>query len=343
MGAKKSWRTALLLSLLSTAAMSQVRPEVNLSLIVPDVREEAKPATTISGQLSLAHAKQRAGDYKAARDILLQALSSAPTSTALLDALGSVAQDSGNYLEAERFYLEALDDAERTNGDPERIAILNNLGTLYLDTDQYSKGERIRQKLESLDFGALEHHPTEAAAFLDVIASLEHARKRNDEARRYYARSLVLLRMAEGSVSVDAALVEANLAFLLLDDQRYQSATARFRQAIHEIEVASSPQNPALIRPLINLARADNLGGHADQAEPAARRAVELSLKTFGEGHPATAAAMLEHASSLRRLRRKEEARDLEKRARTWLKGNADRNLAGYTVSLRDLAGAGIR
>jgi hypothetical protein len=47
-----------------------------------------------------------------------------------------------------------------------------------------------------------------------------------------------------------------------------------------------------------------------------ARRAVELSIEIFGEGHPVTRTAMLEQTTALRRLRRKGLARELEKCAK---------------------------
>jgi len=79
------------------------------------------------------------------------------------------------------------------------------------------------------------------------------------------------------------------------------------------------------------------MSGHPNEAEPVARRAVELSVKVLGERHPVTATAMLEQATALRRLRRKGPARDLEKRAAACLRNSSTRNLTGYTVSLRDL------
>src|SRR5262249_12491835 len=95
----------------------------------------------VSEQIVSARSKQHAGDYHAARDILLQTLSEAPDSASLLDALGSVEQDLGEYFEAERSYLRALSLSAATSGDPERVAILQNLATLYIETHQYPKGE----------------------------------------------------------------------------------------------------------------------------------------------------------------------------------------------------------
>ncbi|HEY7304752.1 MAG TPA: tetratricopeptide repeat protein [Bryobacteraceae bacterium] len=302
-------------------------------------RHESQEAEAVSEQqLLAARSKQHAGEYNAARDLLLQALPNAPNSAALLDALGSVQQDLGEYLEAERSYLHALSASAQSEGDPERVAILHNLGTLYLDTGQHSKGERVREQLKKLRPQTLHDHPAETAALLNVIACLEHARNRDDEAERYYSESLRFFHQAHGPVSVDAALVKANLGFLRFEDRRYESAAGLFRQAIREIEVASGPENPALIRLLVNLARCENMSGHMNDAEPAARRAVRLSVKIFGEGHLVTATAMLEQATTLHQLGHKKMARDLEKRAKAWLRDNPTRNPAGYTVSVRDLA-----
>jgi tetratricopeptide (TPR) repeat protein len=303
-------------------------------------RNESHQAVTAPGQLLAARNKQRAGEYSAARDILLGALSKASNSASLLNQLGSVRQDLGEYLEAERSYLQALSASAQTEGDPERLVILNNLGTLYFETGQYAKGDGVREQLEKLAAGNLEGHPAAAAKLLNVIASLEHARSRDDEAETHYARSLQLFQKANGTVTVDAALVKNNLGSLRLEAGRYESACDLFQQAIREIGIASGPEGPELIQPLVNLARCKNLSGYSNQAEPVARRAVELSMKVFGEAYPVTAGAMLEHAAALRRLRCKGPARDLEKRARTSLRNSSMKNLGAYTVSLRDLADA---
>jgi tetratricopeptide (TPR) repeat protein len=256
------------------------------------------PQDRIAMQLFSARVKQAAGEYSAARGVLIRAVSEAPESAPLLNALGSVEQDLGEYFEAEDAYLHALDASARTVGDSERLSILNNLGTLYLDTDQCTKAERVLEQLRQLRPGALESHPSEAATLLDVIGSLEHARNRDSEAERYYARSLQLFHQTQGAVSAGAAAVESNLGFLRLELGQYESAKDLFRQSIHDFEVALGPDGPALIRPLVNLARCENMSGHPNEAEPLARRAVELSRKVFGEAHQITATAQLEQASA---------------------------------------------
>lgn len=310
-------------------------------LVGTQQQNEINQADNVAGPLLLARNLQRSGQYNAARNILLDALSKAPNSASLLVQLGSVYQDVGEYLEAERSYLRALNTSWQTEGDPERFVILNNLGTLYVETGQYAKGNGVREQLEHLTPGVLNGHPAAVARLLSVVGSLEQARNRNDLAESYYTRSLQLFQKAKGPVSLDAALVKNDLGGLRLEAGQYESASEFFRQAIRAIETASGRNDPALVHPLLNLARCENMSGHPDEAEPVARRAAELSVKIFGEEHRVTATAILEKASALRRLGRKKPARDLEKRAKAALRNNSTENLAGYTVSLRDLTSAG--
>jgi Tfp pilus assembly protein PilF len=285
-----------------------------------------------------ARCQQHAGNNSTARKILVEALSKAPESPVLLDALASVLQDREEYLGAEETYLHALAASARIAGDSVRIVILNNLGTLYLDTDQYSKGNWVRTELEKVPSGALDNHPAEAALLLNVVASLEHAGNRDDNAVRYYGQAFALLRKAHGPVSAEAAAVENNLGFVQFESGRYQAAKELFRCSIHEIESALGSNDGALVQPLVNLARCENLSGNSDKAEVLARRAVGIASKIFGEQHRITAVAMLEQAKALRKLRQKREARSLEKQANTFLRNVSVASLSRYTVRLPQLA-----
>jgi tetratricopeptide (TPR) repeat protein len=285
-----------------------------------------------------ARSKQAAGEYPAARAILIEALSREPRSPALLDALGSVEQDLAQYREAERLYLRALDAPTRTAENPERIAVLHNLGTLYLDTGNYAGGQRIREQLETLRLDPIAgDHPQQAALLLNLLASLNHERNRDDEAERDYAQALQLLRKPTTAASGDIAIVENNLGFLHLEAKRYDSAADFFRKSISDLEATASPDCAALIPPLVNLARCENSLGHFKEAEIQARRAVQICRKIFGQQHPSTARAMLEQSAALRRLGYKALARELERDAKTTLQSSPEGNWARHSVNFAQL------
>jgi Tfp pilus assembly protein PilF len=77
------------------------------------IEEPGGAAALLRGAL----AKQSAGDYATAHTMLTNALLAAPKSGRLLSALGSVQQDLGEYLEAERSYIRALEIFAQSGND----------------------------------------------------------------------------------------------------------------------------------------------------------------------------------------------------------------------------------
>jgi tetratricopeptide (TPR) repeat protein len=93
-----------------------------LPIAVTHALYAADQSDAVSEQLLLARLKQHSGEYRAARDILSTALSETPNCVSLLNQLGSVEQDLGEYFEAERSYLRALSLSTATSGDRERMS-----------------------------------------------------------------------------------------------------------------------------------------------------------------------------------------------------------------------------
>ncbi len=301
---------------------------------------ETIEADSIRTQLLIARAKQAKGEYSAARAILLQALDKAPDSASLVNALGSVEQDLGQYMEAERTYFRALSLSARIKGDPEHLLLLNNLATLIWKPTAI---ERQSRQLESLSVDAFASEPGRRGRLMNLIGLLKRAQNKKEEAERYYSLSLDRFREIEGYPSLDAASAQANLGSLRLEGRQYKAAADLLKAAIGEIEAAAGPDNPALIRLLIMLARCEEPGGNAREAELTARRAMELSTKILPAGHPLAAAAMLEQATAFRRLREKAKARDVEKLAQAWLRQNSSAKLSTYTVDVRALSRDSVR
>ena len=303
-------------------------------------RAEISSPESVQQVLLRASECRSAADYRAARTILTQALAIRPEAPELLNALGSVEQDLGNYLEAERLYLRALSGSRRVEGESARlvISILNNFATLYVGTHQYAKCQRIRRELDEFRPETFARHPAELAGILNILASLEYERHRYDEAERIYLQSLELWRQAGAAGRLGAAAVENNLGMLRLEAGLFDLAVDLFRQAIVDSENAAGPEHRSLIHPLIHLAESEYGRGRPSEAEPAARRAVELSTRIFGTEHPATAAAMQEHARVLRKLHRNAQARTLEKQANAVLRKSAKDNRSDYTVDVKSMS-----
>ena len=221
------------------------------------------------------------------------------------------------------------------------MAILNNLATLFLESRQYPKIQRLSAEIEQSSRDISGAEPTEAAPLLNVLAGMQHMRHQYAEAERSYLRSIELWERAEGPHTANAGVVRSNLGVLYFDCGRLERADAVFNQAITDIENTVGREHPLLIHGLVNLAAFRYRMKRPEEAEPLARRAADLGAKFLGADHPDTAEAMLLEARTLRQLRRKQEAKALERRATSALRKSAAVNLTGYTVDQRTLSKSG--
>jgi hypothetical protein len=87
-----------------------------------------------------------------------------------------------------------------------------------------------------------------------------------------------------------------------------------YPEALHVIESQAGASHPLTVRMMINLSVIERRLGNMNEAERLAARAVQNGLSTPA-GHRLAAEAMTEQAHALRRLKRKREARSLEKSA----------------------------
>jgi Flp pilus assembly protein TadD len=85
------------------------------------------------------------------------------------------------------------------------------------------------------------------------------------------------------------------------------------------------------------------LMGNPEEAEPYLKRALTIEQDALGGDHPAVAGIMLNYAAVLRQMRRKGEAKEMEKRAKAILARNQSPNYMGYTVNLSDLQAKNAR
>ena len=125
--------------------------------------------------LLTARRQQSAGRFVAAHAVLKRALSIAPESPALLDALGSVEQDMGEHRHVEQTYLRALNFARRIAGRARVAALLDNLATLYTEAGEYSKTERILAELRNLSLDVNRNPAVMAPAERDRVGAIRAA------------------------------------------------------------------------------------------------------------------------------------------------------------------------
>ncbi|WP_376694572.1 tetratricopeptide repeat protein [Wenzhouxiangella sp. EGI_FJ10409] len=232
---------------------------------------------------------ERAGRLAAeAVDLLESDPDSAPLARAeawslRADTLGS----QGRYQEAESAHRRALalvDDEP----PPTRARFMNGLGlTLY----SLGRLDEARDLLErALDIRR-EHQPesAELAESYNNLALLNATMDRNEVAREYYDRAIVLRRRVLGEDHPTTSFSLTNLASLLVQTGRPSEALPAFREALAIRRNAFGPQHPAVASVLYQLGWAHaNLDQH-DRARDYYQRALAIRQDAMGEHHPSVA------------------------------------------------------
>ena len=193
----------------------------------------------------------------------------------------------GRYQEAESAHRRAL--ALVGNEPPAvRARFMNGLGLAL-----YSLGrlDESRDLLEQAFDIRREYQPdsAELAESYNNLALLNATLDRNDRAREYYDRAIVLRRRVLGEDHPTTSFSLTNLASLLVQTGRPAEALPAFREALAIRKNAFGPDHPAVASVLYQMGWAHaNLEQHR-QARDYYERALAIRQDAMGERHPSVA------------------------------------------------------
>ena len=230
---------------------------------------------------------------------------------ASLHGLGTVHVAAGEWADAERLYRRSLELRQELHGETraDTAESLNDLAeVLFYQRDLAAAEElfgqalRIRRRLLGDD------HPLVAETLhnLAAVATLEG---RPAEAEARYKEVLELRRRLFDGPHRDVVRTLYNVAVALDHQGRGEPAEVALRDALEMAEALDDPLE--IGRGLRALSRLLADHGRAAEAEPLARRGLELELATLGELHPSVARSRYALARVLAGLERPREAIDV--------------------------------
>lgn len=237
--------------------------------------------------------------------------------TAMVDnGLALVLDAQERHAEAEPLHRAAIAGVRAAMGadNPMLPTLTTGLGdnltalARWRDADPvYAEGVRLARKLHG------DTHPATA------LALTSHARLKQTLGQ--FTEAETMLREAAAidvaALGADHPLVgrdHANLGALFLDLGRFADAEQAYRRALAIAEEDGNSQ-PAMASDLGNLAGILRLSGRADQAEPLARRALELDRAAFGDNSGRVAAQFGNIAALLEAQGKVVDAEPLRRRA----------------------------
>ncbi len=230
----------------------------------------------------------------------------------------------GNYEEAEKQYLAALQEAERLkivkpkapqsiiHGDPSVAPSLNNLGTFYIATENYAEAARHLQRALTLvetDLGPA--HPY-VAVTLSNLAALARAQGNLAEAEALLRRALKIDEQVLGSTHSKVGDDLNRLGEVAAARQRTAEAEALLQRGLAIRKAFWGPDHPDVAISLLSLAEFYVAQDNYTQAEPLYRRTLAIREQELGSDHPSLAEALERYAALLRKTGREDHAGQLE-------------------------------
>lgn len=290
------------------------------------------------------------GKYDEAEAVLLSALRGLEKSRTndirvpvTLNGLGSLYQELGRYADAEKFYRRSITASERlqqTDG-PAVASSLNNLATLYLETGQYAKAEPLLHRCLDLRLKYLGADSPEVAVTRINLGELCRLQHKYADAEPLLRDALEILDGKTRSEHPYTAEALKNLALLMQETGRYTDAVSYSDRVLAILE--KSPNQALLIQVLNNRALLYVAMGRPALAEECLRKALFTAEKSFGPEHPNVGGVLTNYAVVMRRMHRKSEAKQLEKRAKAILDKCNRENFTGYAVDISVLRSSAER
>lgn len=200
--------------------------------------------------------------------------------------LGRVYYISGQYEQAEFFYLEAKAIWEKLDRGREYIRCLNNLAVLYKDLGRYEASERLyREALQTLE-AKLTKTDNDYPRILNNLAILYNRMGRFNAAEQLYQEIIAIREINPGKTSREYASSLNNLAVLYYCEGRYDASETLYLQAKSIREATLGKKHQHYAGSLNNLALLYLEMGRYAEAEAYFLEAKTIWAATLGVDHP---------------------------------------------------------
>ncbi len=214
----------------------------------------------------------------------------------------------GRYETSERTLFTALAVAERAAADPERAAILLDLGLVLGDArERYDEADRWLQQADAL-LARIHAEAAQRAELDHVVGLVRTGQGRHAESIERFERALVTWRAASGDHARDLARARNALGATLDAQGRHDEALAHYEAALELLEQRVGPDHPEVAVALNNLGVSLKALGRHDEARAVYERALRLRRAALGGDHPKVAATLMNLANVLVEQRRYDEA-----------------------------------
>jgi tetratricopeptide (TPR) repeat protein len=220
-----------------------------------------------------------------------QARCAPETTLGLMDSVGRYLICRGQYEEAKRVLLRAIDfaDAEYGPAHPRASMICNTLGRAYQNLGELETARVQFQRSLMIDQSFYGDSDLRTAAVANNLGMCLLSLGDAAEARRHFEHALGVYDARYGTEHLESAPILNNLAYVLKNIGQLETSVAEFQRALEIAEAGYGKWHPTVACILANLGVAQRARGDATAALAALERAAAIDRKVYGPAHPALA------------------------------------------------------
>ena len=211
-----------------------------------------------------------------------------------LNNLGGVYRDMGDYVQAEKYYLEAMSIRKSVLGEshPDYAMSLNNLGALYSNIGDYSKAKLYYLEVLNICKSVLgETHPNYATS-LNNLGLLYSNMGDYSKTESYYLEALSIYKSVLGKSHPVYAISLNNLGSIYIKMGDYSKAEQYLLEALSIRKSVLGESHPDYATSLNNLGLLYSDMGDYSKAEPYYLEALSIHKSVLGETHPSYAISL---------------------------------------------------
>ena len=224
-----------------------------------------------------------------------------------LGDLGGVLLATGRHAEAKTTCLRALEVLRNAASKGYLPVVLNNLGALSSQNEQFVEAESYLTESLSI-LNELNPRDPYRARVLNNLGVLHYATGNTKRAEKEFRQAIDEWERERDPRSPEIVPLLSNLGGVYVAQKKWDAATTLFNRAL-SILSGSSSLNLAGV--LDNVGTMHSARGKYGEAKEAFRRSYLIRLDAFGKQHPAVASSAANLASTLNALGEYKEAEDL--------------------------------
>lgn len=218
----------------------------------------------------------------------------------MLNTMGKVYTNLGQYEKAEKLLNQALSLLKNNDGsDREMATVYNDLGVLNHKAREYTKAERLYKKALQLREHALPAFHADYAQTLSDLGALMRATDRLDSAQVLSQKAYQIRRNASNINRLDVATSLNNLAVLANGQGELDKAESYYQEALSIRKKELGDIHPKIANTLNNIGVLLRDKGQFEKAVPYYQKALDMRVELFGLDHPETAQILNNYAGLL--------------------------------------------